>query len=259
MRSNSTILSSTRSLPSISVGASFQLAENLAACWYRWQPLVSALLCVLWERFLIGRFADSAGRKPAMILTVVLITVGTLGLAVTPGYSAIGTAAPVIVVICRLVQGFALGGEVGPSTAFLIEAAPAHRRGFYASWQLASQGIAVTAGGLIGVAVSLSLTTLQLASWGWRIPFLFSLLLVPVATYIRRNIPETLEHDPGVVAGRRERSRLSGNLRFVVLGTLVLLAGAVSSQVGNYMTTYAIQVLKLSPTLAQTSVLIGGR
>ena len=108
------------------------------------------------------------------------------------------------------------------------------------------------------MAVSLSLTTSQLASWGWRIPFLFSLLLVPVATYIRRNIPETLEHDPGVVAGRRERSRLSGNLRFVVLGTLVLLAGAVSSQVGNYMTTYAIQVLKLSPTLAQTSVLIGG-
>ncbi|CAG4917045.1 MFS transporter [Paraburkholderia saeva] len=207
---------------------------------------------------LIGRFADRVGRKPAMILTVVLITVGTLGLAVTPGYLAIGTTAPIIVVICRLVQGFALGGEVGPSTAFLIEAAPAHRRGLYASWQLASQGIAVTVAGLTGVAVSLSLTTSQLASWGWRLPFLFSLLLVPVATYIRRNIPETLEHEQGEITTQRETSRLSGNLRFVVLGTLVLLAGAVSSQVGNYMTTYAIQVLKLSPTLAQMSVLVGG-
>ncbi|WP_233872847.1 MFS transporter [Paraburkholderia adhaesiva] len=207
---------------------------------------------------LIGRFADRAGRKPAMILTVALITIGTLGLAATPAYSAIGVAAPIIVVVCRLVQGFALGGEVGPSTALLVEAAPSHRRGLYTSWQLASQGIAVTAGGVIGVAISLVLTTSQLASWGWRVPFLFSLVLVPVAIYIRRNIPETLEDTPKAAAERNEESRLSGNLRYVVLGTLVLLAGAVSSQVGNYMTTFAIQVLKLPPALAQMSVLAGG-
>ena len=79
---------------------------------------------------LIGSFADKAGRKPAMILTVVLITVGTLGLAATPGYATIGLAAPVIVVACRLLQGLALGGEVGPATALLIEAAPAGKRGF---------------------------------------------------------------------------------------------------------------------------------
>jgi MFS family permease len=207
---------------------------------------------------IIGRFADRAGRKPAMILTVVLITIGTLGLAATPAYSMIGAAAPVIVVICRLIQGFALGGEVGPSTALLVEAAPPGRRGLYASWQLASQGMAVTVGGVIGVAVSLLLTASQLASWGWRIPFLFSVLLVPVATYIRRHIPETLEEAPKAGARRSTEDSLSGNLRYVVLGTLVLLAGAVSSQVGNYMTTFAIQVLKLSPTLAQASVLMGG-
>jgi len=208
---------------------------------------------------LIGRFADRAGRKPAMILTVVLITVGTLGLAATPAYSTIGVAAPVIVVICRLVQGFALGGEVGPATALLIEAAPANRRGLYTSWQLASQGLAVCVGGVIGVAVSLLLSPPQLASWGWRVPFLFSLLLVPVAMYIRRKMPETLELGAKAAApGQSNASRLSGNLRYVVLGTLVLLAGAVSSQVGNYMTTYAIQVLKLPPVLAQMSVLVGG-
>lgn len=207
---------------------------------------------------LIGRFADRAGRKPAMLLTVGLITLGTLGLAATPSYAAIGTAAPIIVLICRLIQGFALGGEVGPSTALLIEAAPAHRRGLYASWQLASQGAAVTFGGLIGVTVSLVLSASQLASWGWRIPFLFSLALIPVAIYIRRNIPETLEDQRHMATGERGGNRMSGIRRYVVLGTLVMLAGAVSSQVGNYMTTYAIQVLKLSPTLAQTSVLIGG-
>ena len=88
----------------------------------------------------IGAFADRAGRKPAMLLTIVLITIGTLGLALTPSYASIGVAAPIIVVLCRLVQGLALGGEVGPSTAFLIEIAPAGRRGLYGSWQLASQG-----------------------------------------------------------------------------------------------------------------------
>ena len=78
---------------------------------------------------LIGAYADRAGRKPAMLLTIGLITVGTLGLAATPSYESIGVAAPVIVVLCRLIQGLALGGEVGPSSAFLIESAPAHQRG----------------------------------------------------------------------------------------------------------------------------------
>jgi MFS family permease len=89
---------------------------------------------------LIGAFADKAGRKPAMLLTVALITFGTLGLAATPSYASIGMAAPIIVLICRLLQGLAIGGEVGPSTSLLIEGAPSHKRGLYASWQTASQG-----------------------------------------------------------------------------------------------------------------------
>src|SRR6478735_8728364 len=123
---------------------------------------------------LIGAFADRAGRKPAMILTVALITVGTLGLAATHSYASIGIAAPIIVVFCRLLQGLALGGEVGPATSLLIEAAPAGRRGFYSSWQIASQGLAVAVGGVFGVTLSLLLTQEQLASWGWRVPFLCS-------------------------------------------------------------------------------------
>lgn len=207
---------------------------------------------------LIGAFADRAGRKPAMILTVVLITVGTLGLALTPGYASIGVAAPVIVVTCRLLQGFALGGEVGPATALLIEAAPSHRRALYTSWQLASQGIAVAAGGALGVAVSLLLTPQQLASWGWRLPFLVGLVLVPLALYIRRQLPETHSDrdDRSTVEVVGGILRQHGYLLF--LGVMITMATAVSSQVGNFMVSYAIVVLKLPAPIAQSSSLVGG-
>jgi MFS family permease len=207
---------------------------------------------------LIGAFADRAGRKPAMILTVALITVGTLGMAVTPAYASIGIAAPVIVVACRLIQGLALGGEVGPATALLIEAAPPNRRALYASWQLASQGIAVAVGGMLGVAVSMSLSAGQLAAWGWRIPFVVSLALVPVAVYIRRSLPETLEGGDGRTTSEVVGGVVRKHRRYLVLGVLITLSGAVSSQVGNYMTTYAIHTLKLPPTIAQTAPLVGG-
>jgi Arabinose efflux permease len=207
---------------------------------------------------LIGAFADRAGRKPAMILTVVLITVGTLGMAVTPAYASIGIAAPIIVVACRLVQGLALGGEVGPATALLIEAAPPNRRALYASWQLASQGIAVAVGGMLGVAVSMSLSAGQLAAWGWRIPFVVSLALVPVAVYIRRSLPETFEGGDGRTTSEVVGGVVRNHRRYLVLGVLIMLSGAVSSQIGNYMTTYAIHTLKLPPTIAQTAPLVGG-
>ena len=137
----------------------------------------------------IGAYADQAGRKPAMILTIALMAVGMLMLALTPGYDTIGVAAPILVVLGRLIQGFALGGEVGPSTAYLIESAPAGKRGFYASWQLASQGIAILAAGTIGLILSLILSSAQMQLWGWRIPFLLGLLIIPVGLYIRRAMP----------------------------------------------------------------------
>jgi MFS family permease len=207
---------------------------------------------------LIGAFADKAGRKPAMLLTVALITFGTLGMAATPSYASIGIAAPVIVVFCRLLQGLALGGEVGPATALLIEAAPPGRRGLYASWQIASQGIAVAVGGVFGVTLSLMLPPDQLASWGWRVPFLFSLVLIPIAFYIRRSLPETHEGSRDRTGAQIVGSVFGKHRRILVLGILISASTAVASQVGNYMVTYAVQVLKLPPALAQGSVLTGG-
>lgn len=207
---------------------------------------------------LIGAFADRAGRKAAMILTVMLMTVGTLGLAATPSYASIGLAAPVIVVVCRLLQGLALGGEVGPASSLLVEAAPPGRRGLYASWQIASQGLAVIAAGAFGVVMSATLSAKALADWGWRIPFLVSLLLIPVAIYIRRQLPETLVSENERSTGEIVGSLFRVHSRYIVLGVLVMLAATISTQVGNYMTTYAIGTLHLPATLAQITTVIGG-
>jgi MFS family permease len=207
---------------------------------------------------LIGTFADKAGRKPAMILTAALITLGTLGVAITPSYEAIGIAAPIFVVFCRLLQGLALGGELGPATSLLIEAAPPGRRGFYASWQVASQGLAVAVGGMLGVALSLSLSTEQLATWGWRIPFLLSLVLIPLVVYMRKSLPETHERTDERSGSAIVGEVLRNHKKILILGMMLFASIAVASQIGNYMVSYAVQVLKLPAAVAQSSVLIGG-
>lgn len=206
---------------------------------------------------LIGAFADRAGRKPAMLLTIALITLGTLGLAVTPSYASIGMAAPVIVVVCRLIQGLALGGEVGPATAFLIEAAPQHKRALYASWQLASQGIATLVAGLFGVLVIGTLSPDQVQAWGWRAPFVVGLLLLPVALYLRRAMPETL-HDAAQKSENVGLQGLARHKRILTLAVLVVLGGTVSTYVGAYMTTYAITTLKFPPATAMVATVTVG-
>ena len=206
---------------------------------------------------LIGAFADRAGRKPAMLLTIALITVGTLGLALTPSYASIGVAAPIIVVLCRLVQGLALGGEVGPSSAFLIEAAPPRQRGLYASWQAASQGVATLVAGALGMTMISLLTPAELQAWGWRVPFAAGLLLLPVAFYLRRSMPETLHAAP-VHAENTGLQGLVRQRRIIVLAILVVLGGTVSNYVGNYMTTYAIATLHFPPLIAMGATVVVG-
>lgn len=206
---------------------------------------------------MIGAFADRVGRKPAMLLTIGLITLGTLGLALTPSYASIGLAAPIIVVLCRLIQGLALGGEVGPSSAFLIESAPPQQRGLYASWQLASQGVATLVAGAFGILMISMLTPAELQSWGWRVPFAAGLLLLPVAFYLRRSMPETLH----VAPARAENIGTKGLLRhqrIIALAVLVVLGGTVSNYVSNYMTTYAIATLKFPPLIAMGATVMVG-
>ena len=137
---------------------------------------------------IVGRYADRRGRKPAMILSFTMMGIAMTGLALTPSYAAIGMAAPVLAVIFRLVQGFALGGEVGPNIAYLLEAAPANRRGLFISLNFASADFAVLVAGLVGFALASVLTGAQLESWGWRVAFLLGSAIVPLGVRLRRTL-----------------------------------------------------------------------
>ena len=206
---------------------------------------------------LFGAIADRAGRRVAMLLTIMFITAGTLGLAVTPGYASIGLAAPIAVVAFRLVQGLALGGEVGPSTSYLVECAPAGKRGLYASWQLASQGIAALLAGLMGLGLSLALSPAQMQAWGWRVPFTAALLLIPVAIYLRQAMPETLS----VEAIHPSESGLAGLRRHrgvIALATLAIIGVTMSTYLNSYMTTYAMATLKMSAATAMGATVTVG-
>ena len=199
-----------------------------------------------------GLMGDRVGRRASLILTLVLMTLGTLGVALTPSYASIGLAAPGIVVFARLVQGFALGGEIGPSSAFLIEAAPKHRRGLYASWQFASQGAGILLAGIMGLLFGRLLGQEAMLAWGWRAAFLLGLLVVPLALYLRRSMPETLHARS---AGPRPHRAPA---RYLVIAIGVILGGTVSAYVGSYMTTYAIATLGMPPTAAMAATVALG-
>lgn len=206
---------------------------------------------------LIGYYADRAGRRPALLLTAVLMTFGTLGLAMTPSHASIGLAAPVIVTFCRLLQGFALGGEIGPSTAFLLEMAPSERRASLVSLQFASQGVAAMLAGLVGLGVSHVLGPADMAAWGWRVPFAFGALLVPVALYLRAAMPETLGA-PGALPKRNEPMQPMRRNVYLLLSIGVIAGGTVSTYVGNHMATYSTTVLNLPPTAGLFATAIAG-
>jgi MFS transporter, MHS family, proline/betaine transporter len=139
----------------------------------------------------LGIYADRKGRKAALQLIIGLMTIAIAIITFAPTYAAIGVAAPLSILIARLLQGLATGGEWGCSTAFLIESAPADQRGFYGSWQMTGQGLALLAGALVSFFVTRIFTPEAFESWGWRIPFLLGLFIGPVGIFIRRHLNET--------------------------------------------------------------------
>ncbi|MGF6242756.1 MHS family proline/betaine transporter-like MFS transporter [Paraburkholderia sp. GAS38] len=149
---------------------------------------------------ILGIYGDRKGRKAALTLSIALMMVGTLTMAVMPPYAAIGLTAPVLILVARLVQGFAVGGEFGSATAFMVEHSPT-RRGYFASWQFASQGLAAILAAAFGSLLTAWMSPEHLSSWGWRIPFLFGVLIGPIGYYIRSHLDET----PEFLALRRER------------------------------------------------------
>ena len=207
---------------------------------------------------LIGPYADRVGRRAALTLTLLLMSVGSAIVGLTPPYSQIGIAAPILLVVARLIQGFSCGGEVGPATTYLLEAAPPEKRAALTAWQAYSQQLASIMGSGFGVILAATLSKEQLYAWGWRIPFLLGIVIAPVALYIRRQLPETLDEkqthrSTGAVLGEL----VHHHSHVVVFGILIISGGTVATYVASYMTTYAITTLHLSATIGTTLALTG--
>ncbi|HEY2446999.1 MAG TPA: MFS transporter [Rhizomicrobium sp.] len=203
----------------------------------------------------IGIFGDRRGRKPAMLVSFSLMGFAIVGLALTPSYRAIGITAPILAIAFRLLQGFALGGEVGPTTAYMIEAAPESRRGLFGSLQYATQDLAILCAGLVGVTLANILDAAALDAWGWRIAFLIGTAIVPFALLIRRQLPETLNARPATPLAREP---LRPHLRVALLALLLLGSGTIASYVLIYMTTFATTTLHIAANYAFGATVVGG-
>ena len=207
----------------------------------------------------LGFYADKVGRKSSLLVSIVLMMLGTLITAVMPSYQTIGIVAPLGIILARLLQGFSAGGEFGSSTAFLVEQGPG-RKGFLASFQFASQGLSSVLASLFGFGLSVTLTAGQIDAWGWRIPFLFGLLIGPIGLYIRRNIEET----PDFVA-TADTAEASAPLRELFtrqwLNILLAIGLVATSTALNYMIsytpTYAVKQLGLPQWIGFAASLVG--
>jgi MFS family permease len=211
--------------------------------------------------FVIGRWADRNGRRPAMMFSFALMGLSILGLALTPSYAMIGPAAPAapaLVLFWRLCQGFALGGEVGPTTAFLVEAAPPARRGLYGAWQGGSQNLAGITGGLVGVGLALFAGTAGLAAWGWRAAFLLGVVVLPFGLILRRSLPETLHRPEARLAIHADRATVLAGLPVLARGAVLIAAATVSTYVFNYLTTYAFHTLHMPAGVSLGATLASG-
>ncbi len=203
----------------------------------------------------IGRIGDRFGRKPAMLTAFGLMGLAMVGLACIPSYARIGVAAPILVIVCRFVQGFALGGEVGPSTAYLIEAAPPGQRGFYVSLQYAAQQAAVLTAGLVGYGLAHNLSDAQLDAWGWRVAFLFGAVLLPFGLVLRAGVTETLAAAPGRDAeapDARPFALVAG------VGLMMIAGGTTVTYILNYLTTFATETLHMPKTLGFAATVTTG-
>ncbi|MGQ2996600.1 MAG: MFS transporter [Variovorax sp.] len=203
----------------------------------------------------IGAYADRAGRKKAMTLTIFLMALGCAVIAFTPTYASIGVAAPVLIVLARLIQGFSAGGEVGASTTLLVEHATPRNRGYMASWQFASQGLGVMLGAVVVGALTFTLSPENMQSWGWRAPFVLGTLIAPEGMYTRPQLEESLQIAPETATAPRRESSLkivcSQHGKTVLAAILALVGGTTAAYVVTfYMPTYAVRELGLTPSVA---------
>jgi MFS transporter, MHS family, proline/betaine transporter len=193
----------------------------------------------------LGAYADRAGRKAALMLSILLMMIGTTIMAIIPSYAAIGLAAPVTVLLARLLQGFSVGGEFGSATAFM------------ASWQWASQGLTALVASAFGVVLTSALAPDQLLDWGWRLPFFFGLLIGPVGLYIRSRMAET----PEFTAAEPAKTPIKTLLAEHPVPVLLAIGASIISNSSNYLIlyipTYAVSQLHLPQSTGFIATLVG--
>jgi metabolite-proton symporter len=197
----------------------------------------------------LGAYADRHGRRAGLLLTLTLMSIGILSIACTPGYATLGVLAPVLVLLGRLLQGFSAGMELGGVSVYLAEIAPPGRKGFYVSWQSASQQVAVMVAALVGVVLTSRLSPDAMNEWGWRVPLLLGCLIVPFLFVLRRSLPETGEfaarrHHPDTAEILRS---LRSNWKVVLIGACLVVMTTVSFyMITAYTPTFGSSVLRLS-------------
>ena len=206
----------------------------------------------------VGGYTDRAGRKAGLLLSMGLMMIGTSLMALTPGYATIGIAAPILITLARLLQGFSVGGEFGSAVSFLAEHAGA-RRGFSASWAFATGGMITVLASLFGVTLTTLLTHEQLVDWGWRIPYFFGMLIGPAGLYIRAKLVETPDF---LEAEKPETMPIADLLRRypleVVLALGISIISNASFYILAYIPTYGEKTLHLPASTGFTATLIGG-
>jgi metabolite-proton symporter len=197
----------------------------------------------------LGAYIDHHGRRKGLLLTLLLMAVGTLSIGIMPGYETIGMFAPLLVVAGRLVQGMSAGVEIGGVSVYLAEIATPGNKGFFVSWQSGSQQVAVIFAALVGLTLSATLRPEEMAGWGWRVPLLLGSMLIPFLFMLRRTLAETDEF-----IARKHRPATSeiwrtvmSNWRLVILGMMLTTTTTVTFYlITAYMPTYGSSVLHLS-------------
>ncbi|MFM9262738.1 MFS transporter [Rhodococcus sp. 5A-K4] len=205
----------------------------------------------------LGSYADRRGRKNALTLTMMLMMIGTLIMAVAPTTSMIGPWAGVVILVSRLIQGFSAGGEFGTATTFLVETAP-HKKAFYSSWQVASQGASVFLASLFGYVLNTHLSHEALYSWGWRVPFFFGIIVGPVGLYIRAKLDETDDFKTSVPEKTPLKTTLTRHLGRVLTGAAVVGVATISIYLILYMPTFAVKNLGVSASAGYLGGIVAG-
>lgn len=199
----------------------------------------------------LGAYVDRIGRRQGLIVTLSLMAMGTLLIACTPSYTAIGSAAPLLILIGRLLQGFSAGVELGGVSVYLSEIATPGHKGFYVSWQSASQQVAIIVAAILGYWLNVHFSADDIASFYWRVPFFIGCMIVPALFIIRRSLQETeafatRKHRPS----RREIfSSMITSWRLVIAGMMLVSMTTVSFYlITVYTPTFGKNVLHLNIT-----------